>query len=710
MEAKKDIVLRTYFLYTIISLLGIAICGRVLYIQRVQGSKWKKEEANFTTSFRTIEAVRGNIYAEDGNLLATSLPYFDVAMDVNTEYMTDDIFSSSIDSLSMSLSSLFKDKSENEYYKLLKTARDNGERYVMIHHSVSYDDLQKMKRFPLIRFGKFKGGLIVQENNRRELPFKDLAERTIGYERENVQPVGLEGSYGAYLAGVNGQGLMVKTAGGVWVPLDNSENLQPQNGCDIISTINVNYQDVAENALRTQLMKHHADHGCVVLMEVKTGRILAIANLTRKDSSSESYQEMYNYVIGESMEPGSTFKLFSLLVAMEDGLVNPTDTVSLEGGKHTYFDRVMKDAEHNDEENANVNVQRAFELSSNVGISKVITKHYFTQPEKFVDGLCRLGINQTLHLSIPGEGTPMIPNPGSSNWYGTTLPWLSVGYGLTITPLQTLVIYNAVANNGIMVKPQLVDAITKDGKVVKKFQPIIMNPSICSSSTLKKLRKMLEGVVLRGTASNLKNSVYSIAGKTGTAQIASKGQYKVEAKASYRASFVGYFPADNPEYSCIVIVNSPSTDGYYGNITAGPIFREIADKVYASSISIDPSVNDSNNKANNNNLFVKNGDADDTYKVFKALDVKCKTGSTISSWLEFNVQDTTLIVNGYTPQKQLEKGIIPDLKNMDAEDAIYILENAHLKVSIKGSGAVKEQSLEPGTIYTKGQRITLKLS
>jgi len=709
MEAKKDIVLRTYLLYTLISLLGIAICVRVFYVQHVEGVKWKKEEAEFTTSFRTIEAVRGNIYAEDGNLLATSLPYFDVAMDVNTEYMTDDVFNDNLDSLSICLSSLFKDKATREYYKLLKTARDNGERYVMIHHSISYDDLQKLKHFPLIRLGKYKGGLIIAQNNRRELPFQDLAERTIGYARENVQPVGLEGAYDSYLAGVNGQGLMTKTAGGIWVPLNNGENLQPQNGCDITSTININYQDVAEQSLRTQLIKHHANHGCVVLMEVKTGRVLAIANLTRKDSS-DTYQEMYNYVTGESMEPGSTFKLFSLLVAMEDGLVNPTDTVNLEGGQHIYYDRTMKDAEHDDEEARSVNVQRAFELSSNVGISKVICKHYASQPQKFVDGLCRLGINQPLHLSIPGEGAPMVPNPGTNNWYGTTLPWLSVGYGLTMTPLQTLTIYNAVANNGVMVKPQFIDAITKDGKLVKKFEPIIMNPAICSSSTLKKLRAMLEGVVLRGTASNLRNTVYAIAGKTGTAQIASKGQYKVQSKANYRASFVGYFPADKPEYSCIVIVNSPSADGYYGNITAGPIFREIADKVYASSIGIDPAIDDTTRQAKNNNLFVKNGDADDTYNVFKALDMKCKSSAGTSSWVECNAHDSTLTVTGCNPEKQLQKGIIPDLKNMNAEDAVYLLENAHLKVSVKGSGAVREQSLEPGSSYTKGQRITLKLS
>lgn len=708
MEARKDIVLRTYLLYILMSFLGIAICLRVFYIQHVQGSKWKKEETNFTTSFRTIEAVRGNIYAEDGNLLATSLPYFDVAMDVNTEYMTDDIFNSSLDSLSICLSNLFSDKSPQEYYKLLKNARDNGQRYVMLHHSVSYDELLKLKHFPLIRMGKYKGGLIVEENNRRELPFRDLAERTIGYERDNVQPVGLEGAYDAYLAGVNGQGLMIKTAGGVWVPLNNDENLQPQNGCDLISTININYQDVAENALRTQLIQHHADHGCVVLMEVKTGRVLAMANLARVDTS-DTYEELYNYVIGESMEPGSTFKLFSLLVAMEDGLVNPTDSVNLEGGQHTYYDRVMKDAEHNDEERSTVSVQRAFELSSNVGISKVIYKHYANQPQKFVDGLCRLGLNKPLGLSIPGEGMPSIPNPSSSNWYGTTLPWLSVGYGLTITPLQTLVIYNAVANNGVMVKPQFVDAIMKDGKVVEKFEPIIMNPSICSASTLKKLRKMLEGVVLHGTASNLKNTVYSIAGKTGTAQIASKGQYKVASKANYRASFVGYFPADNPQYSCMVVVNSPSTDGYYGNITAGPIFREIADKVYASSIKIDPAIDDTTHPAKNNDLFVKNGNADDAYKIFRTLDVKCKTLPDVS-WVGFSIQDSTLEANEWNPQKQLEKGIVPDLKNMDAEDAVYLLENAHLKVTLIGSGAVKEQSIEPGTSYQKGQTIILKLS
>ncbi len=290
---------------------------------------------------------------------------------------------------------------------------------------------------------------------------------------------------------------------------------------------------------------------------------------------------------------------------------------------------------------------------------------------------------------------------------GTTLPWLSVGYGLTITPLQTLTIYNAVANNGVMVKPQFVDEIVKDGKAVKNFDPIIMNPSVCSSSTLKKLRKMLEGVVLRGTASNLRNTIYAIAGKTGTAQIASKGQYKVAAKANYRASFVGYFPADNPQYSCMVVVNSPSTDGYYGNITAGPIFREIADKVYASSIKVNTPINESSRTVKNNNLFVKDGNADDTYKVFNMLGVKYQAPSD-ASWLQFSAKDSTLQVGEWNPQKQLERGLIPDLRNINAEDAVFLLENAHLKVTIIGSGAVREQSLQPGTLYTKGGKNCIK--
>jgi cell division protein FtsI (penicillin-binding protein 3) len=686
--------------------IGIIISVRVVMIQYTQGAKWKQEETQLTTAYRTIEAVRGNIYAEDGSLLATSLPYYDVAMDVNTDYLTDEIFNANVDSLSIAFANLFKDKDQQAFYRMLVNGRKAGDRYVLLEKGVSYDQLQKIKKFPLYRLGKFKGGLIIAEANKRELPFKDLAERTIGYARENIKPVGLEGAFNDYLQGVDGQGLMEKTAGGVWIPLNDQDDLQPQNGEDVVSTININYQDVAESALREQLMKHHAEHGCVVLMEVKTGRVLAIANLARVDST-DKYEETYNYALGEAAEPGSTFKLASLTVAMDDGYVKPTDTINLENGTHEYYDRTMHDAEH--DEHGWVTIQRAFEISSNVGISKEIYKYYANQPKKFVDGLCRLGLNEPLHLSIPGEGTPSMPNPSDKTWSGTSLPWLSIGYGLTVTPLQTLTLYNAIANNGVMVKPQFVDRLVKDGKDMKSFQPQIINPSICSSATLAKLRKLLEGVVLRGTASNLKNTVYPIAGKTGTAQIASKNHiYKNGADVKYQASFTGYFPANDPQYSCIVIVNSPSTDGYYGNITAGPIFREIADKVYASSIGIDPSINIAGSKTKKD-PFVKSGSYNDACYVLAKLDVPSK-GSKAGDWMTSSVEDSTLHISSENPTKILSQGMMPDLHGMNAEDAIYLLENCHLRVSVKGYGAVTEQSISPGTRIEKGQTIYLRLS
>ncbi|HXP50154.1 MAG TPA: penicillin-binding protein [Bacteroidia bacterium] len=705
MEARKGTLLRTYLLYAFMCILGLVITIRVVSIQYFQGNKWKIAAANMTTSYYTIEAMRGNIYAADGNLLATSLPYYDIAMDVNTDYLSDDIFNAKIDSLSMCFAQLFKDKSVDEYYRILKSARASNDRYVLLKKSASYDQLQKVKHFPLLRLGRNKGGMIVEQTYKRELPFRDLAERTIGYTRDNIN-VGLEGAFDEYLRGDSGSVLMEKLAGGVKVPINNDEDVQPQNGEDVVSTININYQDVAETSLREQLIKHNADHGCVILMEVKTGRVLAAANLQRKDSTGK-YEESYNFALGEAAEPGSTFKLSSLIVAMEDGYVNNSDSINLENGTHQYYDRVMRDAEH--DETGWVTVQRAFEMSSNVGISKIVYKYYANQPKKFVDGLSRLGLDKPLNLSIPGEGTPKMPNPSDKSWSGVSLPWLAIGYGVDVTPLQTLTVYNSVANNGIMVKPRFVDALMKNGKVVRSFPTQVINPAICSATTLKKLRKLLEGVVLRGTAKNLNNTVYSIAGKTGTAQISNKGKYKTEGKINYQASFVGYFPANNPEYSCIVIMNSPSSDGYYGNITAGPIFREIADKVYASSINIDPSVN---SLATNKHAspFVKNGSFKDIDNVLQSMGITFHSSANGTGWVNAELQDSTIHITADNPQKMLKQGIMPDLHGMSAEDAVYLLENNHLRVTVKGMGAVAEQSLPVGTKFIKGQRILLQLS
>jgi cell division protein FtsI (penicillin-binding protein 3) len=683
MEAGKSLHFKVFLLYAVLCSVGVLIVLRVVQIQYVQGDKWVMQEKEFTQSYDTIEAARGDIYSNDGNLLATSIPYYDVAMDVNTEYLSDDIFNDGVADLSRGLSKLFNDKTEDEYYRVIQKARDNGERYVLLHRNVSYQQLQKVKQLPLLELGKFRGGIIISQTSKRDMPFKELAVRTIGYSRNNIKPIGIEGAYDQFLKGVNGHGIKEKIAGGIWISLNGGLKVPPQNGEDIITTINVNYQDVAETALRNQLIKHKADHGCAVLMEVKTGNVLAIANLGRVDSN-DRYEENYNYAIGETTEPGSIFKLPSLLTAMEDGYVNLNDTVSLEHGKHKYYDRVMHDSHI--EETQIVTVLKAFEISSNVGISKIIYRYYAKQPEKFVDGLCRLGLNKPLNLSLPGEGAPEIPNPREKHWDGTTLPWLAIGYNVLITPLQTLALYNGVANNGVMVKPQFIESIVKDGKTVKSFAPDIINPSICSEATLSRLRKLLEGVVQEGTASNLNNSVYQIAGKTGTAQIASGGKYKNGEKVNYSASFVGYFPANKPEYSCIVVVNSPGKDGYYGNVVAGTIFKEIADKVYANSLKINPSKTDSG--------VFKTGKE----PLVKATDWKNALDNSFSPGNKLRLQSL------------LKEGVMPDLSGLDVEDALYLLGSYKLNVNISGYGAVSQQSISPGEKFSCGQTIKLKLS
>ncbi|MEO6884374.1 MAG: penicillin-binding protein [Bacteroidia bacterium] len=690
-------------------LFGFVIIFKVVEIQFVHGAEWKAKSQSLTMANRDIEAVRGNIFAADGSLLATSLPYYEVGMDVNTDYLTDDIFNRNVDSLAVALTDLFKDRSKNEYYQLLVNARQKGDRYLLLRRNVSYDELQEMKKFPLFRLGRNKGGMVYLQTDKRERPFRMLAARTIGYERDGVKPVGLEGAYNTELAGTSGQRLMQKIAGGVWMPVNDDNEVEPQDGCDLVSTIDVNIQDVAEHALFQQLITHKADHGCVVLMEVKTGKIKAIANLTRLDSSN--YDESYNYAIGSETEPGSTFKLASLITAIQDGYVNPTDSVNLENGSHQYFDRTMRDAEHN--EHGYVTVQKAFEMSSNVGISKVIYQHYAKQPQKFVDGLCRLGLDKPLNLSIPGVGIPYIPNTkDKAGWSGTTLPWMSIGYGVTITPLQTLTLYNAVANNGVMVNPQFVSEIRRQGKVVKTFHTQVINPAICSMNTIGKVKRMLEGVVLYGTAKNLRGGSYTVAGKTGTAQIAKgAGGYKSGSQIAYQATFVGYFPADNPKYSCIVIVSAPSNDVYYGALVAGPIFKEIADKVYATNLEIHNAINNVEPPFALRAPEINSGYQPDIDQVLSDLKIHSSSENTHADWVYGKISDSSEVKlypaksgNGST------KEMVPNVIGMQAEDAVFLLENAGLHVKIIGNGTIMKQSIDAGTKITKGTQIILELS
>jgi cell division protein FtsI (penicillin-binding protein 3) len=687
MDTKKDILLRVYLLYFGVSIFCLAIVAKIAHLQVAEGDYWRKKAEENTTEFKIIEASRGNIYADDGvTLLATDLPYYEIHMDVKADGITTKLFNANVDSLAFCLSQLFNDKSARAYRNELVAARKEGSRYHLIHRNVNYTDLKKLKNFPLFRLGKYKGGLIIMQTNKRKMPFQMLAKRTIGYKLSNVNPVGLEGAYNEQLKGKEGKRLMQKLAGNIWLPINDANEVEPQDGKDLVTTIDVNIQDVAEHALESQLKEQLADHGCVVLMEVKTGEVKAIANLTKgKDGN---YNETYNYAIGESMEPGSTFKLASLMAAMEDGLIDLNDKIDIENGTTTFYNRIMRDSHHPKEQI--VTVQRVFEESSNVGISKLITNAYSKNPQKYIDRLYRFHLNDTLGLDLAGESRPFIKDTKHDNWSGVSLPWMSIGYEVKLTPLQILTFYNSVANGGTMVKPRFVKEMRYRGQTLNKFEPVIIDQQICSRGTIAKARKLMEAVVENGTAKNLKNPFYKVAGKTGTVQKIVDGKYS---KNEYGASFVGYFPADNPMYSCIVVISHPQKEIYYGGLVSAPVFRAIADRVYATSLKFH---HEMPNVKNDEFPFCQNGNPYDLKQIFEKLNLPADNSVLSSSkYIAAPVKD--------------EDNKVPDVNGMGLRDAIFILENKGLIVKCHGRGVINQQSLQPGTGFTKGAEIILEL-
>ncbi|KPK84373.1 MAG: hypothetical protein AMS27_10150, partial [Bacteroides sp. SM23_62_1] len=514
--------------------------------------------------------------------------------------------------------------------------------------------------------------------------------------------VGIEGGYDHYLRGTTGVRLMQKTAGNIWIPVSDKNEVEPKDGYDVISTIDIDLQDVAENALLDQLKIHQAHHGCAILMEVQTGEVRAIVNLQR--NTEGYYGETYNYAIAESTEPGSTFKLISLIAALEDGYIELDDTVDTGRGSVRYYDKIIRDTKEGGY--GSISVQNAFEVSSNVGISKIIYVHYKGREQEFVDRLYRMHLNEPLGIDIKGEGIPHIQYPGDQYWSGISLPMMSHGYEVKLTPLQLLTFYNAIANNGTMVKPKFVKRITSYGRIIKTFPTEIIDPSICSRESLKKAKTMLEGVVDRGTAMNLKNETYKIAGKTGTAQIANeKYGYKVNSQVSYQASFVGYFPAENPRYSCIVVVNSPSSIVYYGNLVAGPVFREIANKVYATSLDMQEALNH-DKKELAEIPYSKNGDRNELNIALEYLDIPSTPSAVESNWVATTSKEDHIGINDL----RFSRGLVPNVREMGLKDAIYLLESKGLIVDVRGKGKVLEQSIQPGSVVRKGDRIVLTMS
>ncbi|MEX2597159.1 MAG: penicillin-binding protein [Salibacteraceae bacterium] len=700
--SNKEMMNRSYLVYFAIVLLGVAIVGKIIFIQLVEGEYWRQKAENLTTVYRDIEAVRGNIYSDDGSMLATSVPIYEVRMDLNADGLVDEVFNSQIDSLAIALSDLFKDQSPIEWKRQLVTARQDGERYHLIKRKVKFHQMKQLREFPIFRLGKFKGGLIILQQNRRERPFRMLAARTIGYEREGITPVGLEGAYSKELSGVSGKRLMQKISGGIWMPINDENEVEPQDGLDIHTTINLNIQDVAENALLSQLKRHDAHHGCVILMEVETGEIKAIANLSKDDDGD--YYEYYNYAIGESAEPGSTFKLPSLVVAIEDGYIDLNDSVDAGNGEAEFHGEKMRDSKKGGY--GKMSVKEAFAMSSNIGIMRLMERYYANEPAKFINGLKDLKLDKPIGIEIAGEGRPLIKDPSDKSWSLISYLWSSIGYEVKMTPLQILTFYNAIANDGKMMKPKFVRKVTDKSSVVQSFKPQVLGEQICSKKTAKMARELLESVVEFGTATNLKNNNYSIAGKTGTARVAMSSE-GYGTNITYQASFAGYFPADNPKYSCIVVVNAPSRDVYYASHVAGPIFEEIADKVYATSINIHKELEPQTDITSVTRIPVsKSGYQTDLLRVFQELGIITKSSNPDNKWVVTQTGTESVELG----RRNIIKNLVPNVKGMSAQDAVFILENSGLKVKIKGRGVIKDQSLLPGSRIKQGDQIILELS
>lgn len=699
-DKKGDILWRVYLIYVIFLVFAVIILFRVMYVQFVQGDIWRQKAKEATLRYINIEAIRGDICSNDGSLMATSVPIFEVRCDLSKKTISDQIFNKNVDSLALCLSQMFPELSKASYKEQLIKARRSNSRYFLIKRNVTYAQLKKIKKFPIFKLGRYKGGLIVEQKTRREKPFRYLAERTIGFERKDNFYVGIEGAYSNILGGQSGKRLMQKISEDIWMPLNDENEIEPKNGNDIITTIDVNIQDVAEHSLMNHLQKHDASHGCVILMEVKTGYIKAIANLTR--TSPGVYEEKYNYAIGESSEPGSTFKLASMIAALDDGAIKITDKINTYGGKIKYADREMSDSHEGGY--GVITVKEAFSVSSNVAISKIVHDYYKSNPSKFTDKLYKMGLNKPLEISLPGEGLPQIKNPKNKTWSRVSLPWMAIGYEVSITPLQTLALYNAVANNGKMMKPLFVSEIRQTGKTIQTFEPEVLNNQICKASTISAVKEMLEEVVEKGTAKNIKNPVYKIAGKTGTAQVAMANLgYKSSSKINYKASFAGYFPAENPKYSCIVVINNPNTGAYYGSTVAAPIFKEVADKVYATELDIH-----SNQLIATENItvpWIPVGFKEDIENIYKFFGMKIIDNAAENNIIIPKINNKQVVCEAYS----YKSNIIPDVTGMNLSDAIYVLENAGVNVKFLGKGKVLSQSLNRGTSIDNNSTIYLQL-
>lgn len=662
----RSILTRLYIVAGCLVLFAAAVLFKLVSIQFVEGDKYQALAETRTTHMFTIEPNRGNLYSDDGSLLATSVSKYTIRFDAVTVSEKD--FKENVKPLSDALAQQFG-KTSSHYQQILRKAREHKNRYTLIVRNLDYSDYMAVKTFPLFNKGAYKGGLIIEQKIKREHPLGKIAERSVGYERVDENGyrtrVGMEGAFGEYLRGVEGKRLKQKIAKGQWKPIGNENIIEPKDGYDVYSTIDINIQDIAHHALLKQLELYKADHGTVIVMEVKTGEVKAIANLGQTPEGK--YYERLNYAIGESHEPGSTFKLINLVAALEDKVIDTSSIIDTEKGQWKIYRHWVKDTKHGG--HGKISVAKAFEVSSNVAFAKMIHNGYKDDPEKYVNRLMSMGIHKELGLPVRGEGKPVLRYPGDKGWSGLSLAQMAYGYEVSMTPLQTLTFYNAIANNGEMIKPRLLKEVKEWNKTIEKFDKEVLNPAICSAGTVKKVRQLLKNVVEKdyGTGSGMYSKNFSMAGKTGTTQTnyVSKDRTKYE----YISSFAGYFPTDNPKYSCIVVIHKPDKSvGYYGADVSGPVFKSVAQKVYATS----PLTSEVNVK----DVLIAGGE-----EAFE----------------------------GYFTNAQKKYQEVPNLKGMSGMDAVAILENLGIEVEVRGNGTVRHQSISKGTDIKNVKKIVLEL-
>ena len=680
---------RIILIYFLAFIISTTVVAKIINIQQFE------PPINTTSQpkFESVVAPRGNILSDNGSILAISMPLYKVHIDMTV--IDEDLLNTYIDEISVGLSQIFKDTSASFYKKKLINGKKKKNKYLKLKSRVDHNQLRDLKSLPILSLDRNKGGLIAESRPNRELPFGQLAQRTIG-RLQDYGTVGIERAYNQILLGEPGLQFKRKLKRGVWIPEEHPNNVDPKPGKDIQTTINIDMQDVAHELLTNTLVAENADWGCVVLMEVKTGNVKVIVNLSK--DSNDIVRESYNYAIGSHVAPGSTFKLASILALIDDGKIDINDQVDLEKGTYQFSNLIMKDSPHNYNK---VSIQKAFEISSNIGISKLVYQSYFNDPNKFISKLRDFGFYSPLDIELMYPSYLKMPDPNNKKtWSGTSLPWMSIGYEMALTPLHILTFYNAVANNGKMMLPIFSTDILKDGKTVIKKKPKILNSSICSKTSISQVSNLLKGVVENGTAKNIYTDQYKIAGKTGTSVTNYVDKNKEDYIKKYRASFVGFFPADKPKYSCIVVVDNPKNGQVYGSKVAAPIFRDLADKVFATDMSLHEPIKSIKNIKHQQEIKI--GSISKLKLLKKEIDL---TEASLK-----NIEKDYRKINN-----SLKNNIMPFITGMSARDAIYILENNGFRVSVEGSGSVirvndkYEKKIAVGQKLVKGSLIKITL-